>query len=351
MESEALTLSSLEARAARALEPRWRDYVAGGAGAERTLEANVAAFARYLLRQKVLTGVVDVDLRTDVLGLTLDFPVLCAPVAYQGSLHPDGECGMARAASTVGAGFCLSTFSNATPAEVAEAAPDVPRLLQVYVFRDHAVTDELIEQALAAGFDGLLLTVDLPRPGARDRELRHRWGLVDEELPAIMYARARGVGASGVDIVDPGLDWSYVEGLCSRVDVPVVVKGVLEVDDARRAIACGAAGVVVSNHGGRQLDPTRASLDALPGVVSALEGRATVLFDGGVRRGSDVAVPLALGADAVLCGRVPVWGLAAGGAGGARVALELLRDELALTLQLMGCASLSDLDPGCVTRA
>jgi isopentenyl diphosphate isomerase/L-lactate dehydrogenase-like FMN-dependent dehydrogenase len=351
IDSVELTLSSLEECAARALEPRWRDYVAGGAGGERTLRRNVEAFGRYALSQRVLRGIEQVDLATRVLGLDLRLPVLVAPVAYLGALHRDGEEGLARAASHVGAGFCLSTFSNAAPATVAAAAPGAQRLYQVYVFRDHGVTDELIAQALDAGFAGLLLTVDLPLQGARDRELLHEWARVDDDLPAIVYARARGSDPACVDLIDPALDWSYLEGLCSRFDVPVVLKGVLEPDDARRAVESGASGVVVSNHGGRQLDPARAALDALPAVAEAVGGGATVLFDSGVRRGSDVAVALALGADAVLCGRVPAWSLAIGGEQGAARALELLRDELAVTLHLMGCASVGDVGPDCARPA
>lgn len=346
-----LTLSSLEECAARALEPRWCDYVGGGAGSERTLRRNVEAFGRYALRQRVLRGIERVDLTTTVLGLDLRLPVLVAPVAYQGALHADGEVGLARAASRVGAGYCLSTFANAAPATVGAAVPEARRLFQVYVFRDHAVTDELIEQALDAGFAGLLLTVDLPLLATRDRELRHQWAFVDDELPAIVYAHARGIEPEGVEIIDPALDWSYVERLCGRFDVPVVVKGVLEPEDARRAVDCGAAGVVVSNHGGRQLDPTGATLDALPAVAEAVGAGSTVLLDSGIRRGSDVAIALALGADAVLCGRVPVWGLAAAGEDGAARALELLRDELAVSLHLMGCASVADVGPDCVRRA
>jgi 4-hydroxymandelate oxidase len=350
---EPFTLSSLEEHAARVLEPRWRDYVAGGAGGERTLRRNVEAFDGYALVQRVLQGIEHVDLRTTVLGLDLGLPLLVAPVAYQGALHPDGEEGLARAAGRVGAGYCLSTFSSATPASVAAAAPEVPLLFQVYVFRDHGVTDELIEQALDAGCSALLLTVDLPVSGARDRELRHAWAGVDDELPAIVHAHARGSERESVDLIDPSLDWTYLERLCGQFDVPVVVKGVLEPGDALRAVGCGAAGVVVSNHGGRQLDPTCAALDRLPAVAEAIGigSGSTVLFDSGIRRGSDIAVALALGADAVLCGRIPIWGLAAGGEAGAARTLELLRDELAVTLHLMGCSRLADLGPDSVRVA
>ncbi|MBA2296054.1 MAG: alpha-hydroxy-acid oxidizing protein, partial [Actinobacteria bacterium] len=335
-----------------ALEPLWRDYVGGGAGAERTLRANVDAFGAWQLRQRVLCGLERVDESVTVLGHELPTPIVVAPVAYQRLLHPDGEEGMARAAEAAGAALCLSTFATATPAEVAAAAPDATRFLQVYVFRDRGVTDELIDRALAAGCTALFLTVDLPVVGHRDRELRHGWQLPVVDLPAIQFALGRGVTpVRGLEVVDPALDWPYLERLASRVQVPVVVKGVLEAGDALRAAEHGAAGVVVSNHGGRQLDGARPTLEALPEIAEALAGRLDVFFDGGIRRGSDVAVALALGARAVLVGRLPVWGLSAGGEAGALRVLELLRSELAVTLHLMGCASARELGSGHVRRA
>ncbi len=350
--SPALTLSDVEALAARALEPLWRDYVAGGAGAERTLRANLDAFATWQLRQRVLCGLESVDERVTVLGHELRTPLVVSPVAYQRLLHPDGEQGMARAAEATETALCLSTFSTATPEDVALVAPDATRFLQVYVFRDRGVTDELIDRALAAGFAAIFLTVDLVVVGQRDRELRHGWQLPVADLPAVRFAHERGVSPShGLEIVDPSVDWAYLERLASRLPVPVVVKGVLEPEDAVRAAEHGAAGVVVSNHGGRQLDGARPTLEALPEVAEAVGGTLDVLFDGGIRRGGDVAVALALGARAVLVGRLPVWGLAAGGEDGARTVLELLRSELAVTLHLMGCASARELGAEHVRRA
>jgi len=346
------TLSDVEELAGRELEPLWRDYVAGGAGAERTLRANVDAFAAWQVRQRVLCGIGRVDERVTVLGHELQTPIVVAPVAYQRLLHPTGEQGMARAAAAANAALCLSTFATATPVEVASAAPDAVRFLQVYVFRDRGVTDELIDQALEAGFTAIFLTVDLAVVGHRDRELRHGWQLPVADLPAVQLARERGVASvESLEIVDPALDWGYLERLASRLPVPVVVKGVLEPEDAVRAAEHGAAGVVVSNHGGRQLDGARPTLEALPEVAEAVGGTLDVLFDGGIRRGGDVAVALALGARAVLVGRLPVWGLAAGGEDGARTVLELLRSELAVTLHLMGCASARELGAEHVRRA
>lgn len=341
--NDTITLADVEALAGEQLHPDWYGYFAGGAGAERTLRENERAFGRRHLRQRVLAGIERVSTETTVLGQQLAAPLVVAPIAYQRRAHPDGEEGMARAAAAVGVGLCLSTFATASPAEVSAAVPDSTRFLQVYVFRDRGVTDELIAQALDVGFSAVFLTVDLPTLGMRDRERRVHWTLPEDDLPAVRYARSREVAGEGLDYwLDPALDWAYLERLCSTFPVPVVVKGVLDPEDARRAADHGAAGLVVSNHGGRQLDGVPATIDALPAIVEAVGDRLEVLVDGGVRRGTDVLVSLALGARAVLAGRQPVWGLAAGGEAGARTVLELLREELEIALHLTGCRSVDE---------
>ena len=294
------------------------------------------------MRQRILTGIERVSTESMLLGHRLAAPLVVAPVAYQRTAHPDGEEGMTRAAAAAGVGMCLSTFATVSPADVADAAPEAVRFLQVYVFRDRGITDELIAQALDAGFTAVFLTVDLAALGMRDRERRVHWELPEEELPSVAYAKARGAVADGFDWFDPTLDWAYLERLCTSVPVPVVVKGVLDPEDARHAADRGAAGVVVSNHGGRQLDSAASTLDALPAVVEAAGDRLEVMLDGGVRRGADVLVALALGARAVLVGRQPLWGLAAGGEGGARTVLELLKEELEISMHLAGVRSLDE---------
>lgn len=345
-----LTLTDVESLAGARLDPDWCEYFAGGAGAERTLRANVEAFGAWQLRQRVLCGIERASAAARTLGHDLAAPVVVAPVAYQRMAHVDGEEGMARAAEAAGCGYCLSTFATAAPGDVAAAAPGAARFLQVYVFRDHGVTEELIAQAFDHGFSAVFLTVDLPVVGSRDRERRVRWTFPEESLPAVRYALDRSVSGSLAEILDPALDWSYLERLCSSVPVPVVVKGVLEPEDARLAAAHGAAGVVVSNHGGRQLDGAAATIDALPAVVEAVGGELEILLDGGIRRGTDVVTALALGASAVLAGRLPLWGLGAGGEEGARTVLELLREEIEVALHLTGCRSCADLSDAHVRR-
>jgi 4-hydroxymandelate oxidase len=344
--SAPLSVRDFERLAEERLAPDSLGYIAGGACDEWTLRENVEAFSRLRLRPRVLRGIDRVDAGTTALGLDLGFPLLVAPVAFLRKAHPDGEPAVARAAEATGAGFCLSTMATAAPAEVAGVAPSVARAFQLYVLRDHGLTDELVAAALDAGFRAVLLTVDLPVVGRRERELRGGWTTPEELVPAIVAASARGSWVPGTLSLDPALDWTYLERLCESVDVPVAVKGVLTAEDAVLAAEHGASGVVVSNHGGRQLDGVMASIDALPEVVDAVGDRLEVLVDGGIRRGTDVAKALALGARAVLVGRAPIWGLAAAGEEGARTVLGLLREEFELALALLGCRT-----PAEITRA
>jgi len=279
----------------------------------------------------------------------VSMPLLVAPVAYQRMAHPDGEPGMARAAAAAGTIMVLSTLATSTPAEVAAAAPGAPRWFQLYVFRDPGVTRALIDQAADAGYLALALTVDAPRLGRRERDLRTGFEIpADVTVPS--FAAAMGGAAAGTPMdmfarMDPSVSWRDLEQLCEETHLPILVKGILTAEDARLACEHGAAGVVVSNHGGRQLDGVSATVDALAEVVEAVDGRIEVLIDGGVRRGADVVRALALGARAVLAGRGPLWGLAARGEQGAREVLELLREEIELALVLTGSPT-----PESVTR-
>jgi isopentenyl diphosphate isomerase/L-lactate dehydrogenase-like FMN-dependent dehydrogenase len=311
-------------------------YFAGGAGDEITLRDNVAAFERRKLRPRILVDVQTVSTATTVLGTKIALPILIAPLALQRMADPDGELATARAAATAGTIMCLSSAATCAPAEVAAVAPSAPRWFQVYVFKPRSITQALIDEAVEHGYSALVLTVDVPYLGRRERDIR-----VDFKLPEHLTAQGDLFG----DGFDASVSWRDLEWLAGY-GLPVVVKGILTGEDAELACEHGAAAVVVSNHGGRQLDGVPASLDTLEEVVDAVDGRAEVLLDGGVRRGTDVLKALALGARAVLIGRAMVWGLAAAGEEGVADVLRLLRDEIELGLALLGCASPAD-----VTRA
>jgi isopentenyl diphosphate isomerase/L-lactate dehydrogenase-like FMN-dependent dehydrogenase len=288
-----------------------------------------------------------------VLNTEIEMPILVAPVAFQLLADPVGEAGMARAAASAGTVFCLSSLTSTRAAEVAAAAPDGKRWMQVYLFRDRGVTRAMVEEAMESGYEALLLTVDAPYAGRRERDLRSGFQVPAEiSAPAIEAAVGhRSLTTAEVfALVDPSITWDDLERLCNEFDLPILVKGLITGEDAALAVEHGAAGVVVSNHGGRQLDNAPATIDALPEVVEAVHGRIPVLLDGGVRRGTDVAVALAIGADAVLVGRPPLWGLAVDGEAGARRALEILREELQLALALLGAPEPSALTAEHVQR-
>ena len=350
--NELLTLADIERVAETLVPPETWGYIAGGAGDERTLSWNREAFSRYRLRPRVLVDVSRVSTETTVLGNAVSLPVLLAPTAVQQLAHEERELGTARGAAAAGTVMCLSTLATATPAEVAQAAPEGTRWLQIYVFRDRGVTDDVVAQALEAGFSALVLTVDLPVVGIRERELRAHWDLPELDVPAFVTARSRArEDEVALGLLDAGVEWSYVTELGERYGVPVVVKGLVTREDARLACEHGAAGVVVSNHGGRQLDGSISSLEALPEVVEAVDGRAEVYLDGGVRRGTDVVTALALGARAVLVGRPVLHGLAFGGAQGVQQVLEILRRETENALALLGCRSPAELTRDHVSAA
>ena len=321
-----------EQLAERKLDLNAHAYFAGGAGDEVTLRDNLAAFERRKLRPRVLVDVSSISTATTILGTDVALPILIAPLAMQRMAHPEGELATARAAAAAGTIMCLSTAATARPAEVAAAAPGAPRWFQVYVFVDRSETEALIAEAVESAFAALVLTVDTPYLGRRERDLR-----IDFKVPEHLTVTGDLFGGH----FDTGLSWHDLEWLAGY-SLPVVVKGILTAEDARLACEHGAAAVVVSNHGGRQLDGVSSSLDALEEVVDTVDGRAEVLLDGGVRRGTDVLKALALGARGVLIGRAMVWGLAVAGEDGVMHVLQLLREEVELGLALLGCASPAD---------
>jgi isopentenyl diphosphate isomerase/L-lactate dehydrogenase-like FMN-dependent dehydrogenase len=280
-------------------------------------------------------------------------PILVAPTALQRLAHVDGDAATARAATAAETVFCLSTVANAAPAEISETAPGGRHWFQLYWSRDRGFTQEMLARVVDAGFEALMLTVDFPVAGRRERDIRTAFHL-PADLPLPNVSEHLGTGdfhAALGEIVDPTLTWRDLEWLRSVCALPLIVKGVLTAEDALLALEHGAEGIVVSNHGGRQLDGVPASLDALPEVAEAVGGRAEILLDGGIRRGTDVAKALALGARAVLVGRAVIWGLAVAGEEGVRSVLELLRAEVALALTFLGCASPAEVGSTHVSRA
>jgi len=352
--AEILSVADYERLAEERLEPGPWAYLAGGSGDEWTLRENRAAFERWAFRPRVLCDVSEISTATTVLGTRIELPVVVAPLAYQQLYHPDGESATARGAAAAGTAMVVSTFSTRTHEEITAAAPGVTQWCQLYVFRDRGVTREHLAGAAAAGCSAVVLTVDTPRLAQRERDLRVGFE-VPSDLP-LPYARA-AIGdapqnpADQFALLDPSVSWHDLEWIASEGRLPVVLKGIVTAEDAELALAHGAAAIVVSNHGGRQLDGVPATLDSLPEVVETVAGRVEVYLDGGVRRGSDIAKTLALGARAVLAGRAPIFGLAAAGEEGVRHVLELLREELTLALCLLGCTSPEELTRAHVQRS
>ena len=354
-----INVDDFEAAARERMERAAFEYYAGAACDERTLADNRHAFSRILLRPRVLVDVSRVDLSTRVLGESIAMPIMLAPTAFNRLAHPDGECAAARAAGSAGTIMVASTLSTCTLEEIAAAATR-PLWFQLYVYKDREVTKELVARAGRAGFRALVLTVDTPLLGRRERDVRNRFALPDHlgmanfaslKTDASRWGEASSFGAYVHDLFDASLTWDAVAWLRSLTDLPILLKGILTAEDAARAVDHGAAGVIVSNHGGRQLDGSTPSIVALPEVVDAVEGRVPVLMDGGVRRGTDVLKALALGARAVLIGRAYLWGLAADGEQGVSTVLSLLRDELRLAMALSGRPTIASIDATAVRQA
>ena len=370
-----INIEDLRPLARRRLPRAVFDYLDGGAEAEITLRENCRVFEEVTFRPRHAVAVPDCDLRTRVLGFDISFPALLAPVGYSRLMHPDGETGAARAAGAAGTGYILSTISGHRMEDV-KAASSGPVCYQLYLLGGREASEAAIERARHAGFSALVVTIDTAVAGMRERDFRNgvkelmgenlfakipflpqvlvRPGwlasfLLDGGLPRLPNVVIPGQGPMPLLDVNAALasaavTWQDLQWIRNLWPGPIVIKGVLTGDDARRAVDAGAAAVVVSNHGGRQLDGVPASLRVLPEVVSAVNGQAEVLMDGGIRRGADIAKALCLGARAVLCGRAYAYGLAAAGQAGVARALEILRADLERTLKLLGCSSVAALD-------
>lgn len=353
-----VNLVQLQQAAGARLEPMAYDYYRSGAHDELTLADNRAAWERIKLHYRVLVDVSERDTSTTVLGQRVALPVLVAPTAFQRLATPEGEVATVRAAGQAGTVMILSTLAT-TAVETVVAEARSPVWFQLYVYRDREATRALVARAEAAGCTALVLTVDAPLLGCRERDVKNRFRLPEGMAVANMVAAGKGaVGAedtSGLmayfaSLIDPSLSWEDLEWLASITSLPILIKGVVRPDDAARAADHGAAGIVVSNHGGRQLDTCPATADVLGPIVDAVDGRLEVLVDGGVRRGTDVVKALALGARAVLIGRPILWGLALGGHAGAARVLDMLRSEIDLAMALCGCPGVSDITRDLVGR-
>jgi 4-hydroxymandelate oxidase len=350
-----LSVDDFEEEARARLPQLVYDYYAGGAGDEWTLRENRRAFDRWVFRPRFLVDCSNPDLRTTVLGTEIEFPVMVAPTAFHRLAHPEGELATARGTARAGSLFVLSTISTTTLEDVGEVL--VPKWFQLYVHKDRELTAGLVKRAQASGYSAVVLTVDAPLLGRRLRDERNNFtlpegiGLANLEGIPLPVEPGSNLFRYFAAQLDPAITWEDVAWLRSLSPLPVVLKGIMTAEDARLAAEAGVQAVLVSNHGGRQLDGAPASLDALPEVVEAVGDRAEVYLDGGVRRGTDVLKALGLGARAVLVGRPVLWGLAAGGEEGVRDVLEILRDELALAMTLSGRDTVADIDRSLVAPA
>jgi isopentenyl diphosphate isomerase/L-lactate dehydrogenase-like FMN-dependent dehydrogenase len=365
--------------AQRALPRPVFDFADGGAENEHTLRRNEAAFAQVELLPQPLRGAAERDLSVELFGRRLALPVMIGPTGLSGLFWPGGEIAAARAAQAAGTAFCLSHGSTCTMEELA-ASSAAPRWMQVFVYRDRGLTREFVERAAASGFDALVLTTDNQLVGNRERDIRNgftippRFTVLDiaamagklpwlmrmgPRLPQINFANYTSPGAAAdigamaakiASLLDPSLSWRDVEWLRAMWKGPLLLKGILHPKEAAEAVARGVDGVIVSNHGGRQLDGGPASLDALPGVVAAVGGRIPVLIDGGIRRGADVLKALALGASLCLIARPQLFGLAVAGEAGVARVLDILRREIDRAMGLLGVRTVAELGPDYLMR-
>jgi len=333
------------------------DYYSSGANDEITLRENCEAYKRIFLKYRVLVDVSKRDLSTEVLGQKIPMPVIIAPTAFHKLAHIEGEVAVAKAAGAAGTIMILSTLSNSDVEDVVKASSS-PVWFQLYVYKEREVTRELIKRAEAAGCKAIVLTVDAPVLGTRERDVRNKFNLpegiyVKNLIPAkrenIPATNDSGLSDYVQKFLDPSLSWKDIQWLKSVTNLPLIIKGISCKEDALLSVESGADGIVVSNHGGRQLDTCRATIDVLPEIAEAVNDKIEILIDGGIRRGTDVLKAIALGAKAVLIGRPVIWGLAAGGEKGVSQVLEILHKEFDVAMALCGCNSVKSISKELIT--
>eukprot|EP00262_Sarcandra_glabra_P017267 TRINITY_DN5853_c0_g2_i2.p1 TRINITY_DN5853_c0_g2~~TRINITY_DN5853_c0_g2_i2.p1 ORF type:complete len:368 (+),score=65.70 TRINITY_DN5853_c0_g2_i2:168-1271(+) len=348
---EITNVSEYQPLAKQVLPKMVYDYYASGAEDEWTLKENRHAFTRILFRPRILIDVSKIDMTTTILGFKISMPIMIAPTAMQKMAHPEGEYATARAASSAGTIMTLSSWATSSVEEVASTGPGI-RFFQLYVYKNRNVVAQLVRRAERAGFKAIALTVDTPRLGRREADIKNRFTLPPfltlKNFEGLDLGKMAGADDSGLasyvaDQVDRTLSWKDVKWLQTITQLPILVKGVMTAEDTRLAIQAGAAGIIVSNHGARQLDYVPATISCLEEVVKAAQGRVPVFMDGGVRRGTDVFKALALGASGIFIGRPVVFSLAVDGEAGVRNVLQMLRDEFELTMALGGCRSLKEI--------
>ncbi|KNA07893.1 hypothetical protein SOVF_167430 [Spinacia oleracea] len=350
--TEITNVSEYEKLAKERLPKMIYDYYASGAEDQWTLKENKNAFSRILFRPRVLIDVSQIDITTTILGFKISMPIMIAPSAMHKMAHPEGELATARAASAAGTIMALSTMATSSVEEVASTGHGV-RFFQLYVLRDRSVVAQLVKRAEKAGFKAIVLTVDTPRIGRREADIKNRFVLPQHltlknfegmDLGNIaLYTEDSGLASYFASQVDRSLNWKDVKWLQNITKLPILLKGVVTAEDARLAVEAGAAGIIVSNHGARQLDYVPATIMALEEIVKAVQRQIPVFLDGGVHRGTDVFKALALGASGVFIGRPVVFSLAVDGEAGVRKVLQMLHDEFELTMALSGCRTIEEI--------
>ncbi|OCT79256.1 hypothetical protein XELAEV_18026066mg [Xenopus laevis] len=357
-----ITVSDYEECARCSLGKSVFDYYGSGADDQQTLADNVDAFSRYRLYPRVLRDVSVTDLSTTVLGQRIRMPICVGATAMQRMAHPDGETATARACGALGTGMMLSSWATSSIEEVASASPDSLRWMQLYIYKDRRLTQSLVQRAERSGYRAIFLTVDTPRLGRRLADVRNKFQLPPHlrmknfDTEELAFSSKQGFGEnSGLAVyvaqaIDASINWNDIDWLRGITSLPIIVKGIVRADDAKEAVKRGASGILVSNHGARQLDGVPATIDVLQEIIEAVDGKVEVYLDGGIRKGTDVLKALALGARAVFVGRPVLWGLAYQGEEGVKDVLNILMEELRLAMSLAGCSSVNEIDKSLVRK-